>query len=289
MAADRDRGLMRCRCASGGFTLVEVLVVILIVSVLIGLLLSAIGRSRQAARTVACTSNLRQLGMGWQMYAQDYRDMAMPLAYWSTSDIGTGPEIFWWGTNDEDGVDHERGFIAPYLAASLTVGSVFECKEQPWGSYTPQGNAKQVTSTYGYNGYYLTPSKTPGWGADIGFRKWRRTYEILSPTDLMVFADTLLPVSQPRNTALLDPPLLFEAGEWRVNHAPTTAFRHGRRDGGAGSACSVRADGSAVATRAQPGWTVGVLPYVGSVGTSNAPCYVPDWESWRGGGGDVRN
>ena len=50
------------------------------------------------------------------MYANDYKDMCMPLAYWSFEDIGTGPVVYWWGTNEASGVDYASGFVWPALS-----------------------------------------------------------------------------------------------------------------------------------------------------------------------------
>jgi len=56
-----------------GFTLIELLVVMVIIALLVGLLLPALGRAREEARKTQCRSNLRQLGLGVNMYANDNR------------------------------------------------------------------------------------------------------------------------------------------------------------------------------------------------------------------------
>ena len=58
--------------SSSGFTLIELLVVIAIIAILAAILFPVFARARESARRSNCLSNLKQLGIGFQMYAQDY-------------------------------------------------------------------------------------------------------------------------------------------------------------------------------------------------------------------------
>lgn len=54
-----------------GFTLIELLVVITIVGVLMSLLMPAVGKARESGRRMACTNNLRQIGIAFNMWLDD--------------------------------------------------------------------------------------------------------------------------------------------------------------------------------------------------------------------------
>ena len=69
------------------FTLIELLVVIAIIAILAAILFPVFARARENARRASCASNMKQIGLGWIMYAQDYDEMTTPM-YTNT---GPGP------------------------------------------------------------------------------------------------------------------------------------------------------------------------------------------------------
>ncbi len=71
------KSVKRCEGHSG-FTLVELLVVVGIIALLIGILLPSLTRAMESARQITCMNNMRQLGIGFQMYVDSNRG-AMPL------------------------------------------------------------------------------------------------------------------------------------------------------------------------------------------------------------------
>jgi prepilin-type N-terminal cleavage/methylation domain-containing protein len=83
------------RTCRNAFTLVELLVVIGIIAVLIAILLPALGKAREQAKTVQCASNLRQLYNAVQLYANYYNGYIMPARVWA----GSSTNNFWCGIN----------------------------------------------------------------------------------------------------------------------------------------------------------------------------------------------
>src|SRR5689334_1399601 len=91
---------------TGGFTLVELLVVIGIIALLIAILLPALSKARRQANAVACASNLHSMGQALTMYIASYRHFpgsqgsvgGTPFGIWPTrlrAMMNGNQKVFW--------------------------------------------------------------------------------------------------------------------------------------------------------------------------------------------------
>ena len=160
-----------------GFTLIELLVVIAIIAILASLLLPALARAKKKADQTVCLSNLKQIGIAVQLYADD-------------DDNGLLPGPCWGGAQPNYDKSQSRElvfFLAEHVGSpapdnKMRIAPVFVCP----------GFVKEAPATSGgLNGrkiYQLNPDADPGPAAPKPFG-WAGSGEVpLKLSDISTFS-----------------------------------------------------------------------------------------------------
>jgi prepilin-type N-terminal cleavage/methylation domain-containing protein/prepilin-type processing-associated H-X9-DG protein len=142
------------RGSQRGFTLIELLVVIAIIAILASILFPVFAQARESARKVSCSSNLRQLGIAWSMYAQDYDETVVPV-WFGGGGGGTAAVSGPWPVLFNQGYIKSKALlICPSLQDGTGSSSVIT------------GMNYYRDTTYGYNATYMQPMEECPQGPD---------------------------------------------------------------------------------------------------------------------------
>lgn len=158
-----------------GFTLIEVLVVIVIIGMVSAIIFPVLAKARGAAEKANCISNLRELSLASAIYLQDHDDKIFPYGYSAGSRFLT-----WWG--DLYTGDAEHGLIYPYTKS----GRIRGC---PAAGSLPTSNPKTYTMGYGVN-FRLFYNYPPAKG-DIGFTSIVMS-DVQEPSETLFMADAAM-------------------------------------------------------------------------------------------------
>lgn len=159
------------------FTLIELLVVISIIGILTSILLPSLVSARQAARAGVCMSNLKQIGIGFEMYETDNGITPPPIIHFGTVEHTTWTSlllIYFQSTND-----------------SLSAMAPFNCPENTYQEYRTSYGWGRAYESYGGNGWTevsvregaVTIQSTRALGINSG--------TISSPSELYLAADAV--------------------------------------------------------------------------------------------------
>jgi len=187
---------------NGGFTLIELLVVIAIIAILAALLLPSLQSAKNDSLGIKCMSNMRQMALGWRMYAQDNREF---LVLASAGDaLNPSLNKYAWCQQEEDFTDNPKNYDP---SVDITVGPLYPYIGSYWVYRCPSDTSminhggqllprvRTVSMNFflgGFGGQGAGYNGTEPWGNN--YPVYFKTTDLISgrspgPSDTWVFLD----------------------------------------------------------------------------------------------------
>src|SRR5690349_11214839 len=169
-----------------GFTLVELLVVIAIIAILAALLLPALTRSKDKAEGTACSGNIRQLAIAWNLYTEDNADHLVN----NHGVVETLATRQTWANNVQDWLDGDDNTNIVYLTDSKLgpyasrQWKIFKCPSDR----APALNGQRIR-TISMNACVGDPGWTVTNGFNPTYRQFYKSAEVPAPSGIFVFLD----------------------------------------------------------------------------------------------------